>query len=155
MPKEWDGDRRVRGLRVRWYLPRKGLRGVVIVDGPEGSGLEAWFGDIPEFPEAWIAMRDPKISECMVQDGKKAGWIEYLTVHWKMRGKGLGSLILEVALEQLYRLEVDHVWLLVAPISDKWREALYNFYDQHGFERMEACGGSSDNVMRIRLDRIE
>lgn len=153
--KKWEFTKRRGNLKIYGYHPTPETpKGAVVVSGPDGSSLEAWFGPTPAFPDEWIEWRDQGTAACMNAAGGTAGWIEDLKVSRGMRGKGLGTALLEAALEELHELGVDHVWLFAGPESERWMAPLLRFYRRHGFDQaLPECGDK--RVMVLQLDRVE
>lgn len=152
MPK-WDFERTRDNLRIRGTYPVPGSpRGTLVVEGPSGAGLEAWFGPTPAFPDEWIEWRDPDTAECMRREDGNIGWIEFFRVPKHLRGRGVGAMILERALLELRALGVETVWLFAAPEAPQWKEFLTRFYKTHGFQVSPDCG-ENGNAMVLRFDR--
>jgi ribosomal protein S18 acetylase RimI-like enzyme len=76
--------------------------------------------------------------------GGKAAWLEDMVVHPAQRGKGVGSKLLQAAIE----LAQQQGCLRITLLTDHSNNAAIRFYQRHGFEE------SAMRPLRLALENI-
>ena len=110
--------------------------GIIQVTGEGHTFLDGIWGN-PKIVADWIKtspeVESPEAASCIAQNGRKAAWIDYIHVDPPLRGRGIGSKMLMLAMKYLKELHVGQVWLMAEPESGKDHERLIGFYQRHGF----------------------
>jgi GNAT superfamily N-acetyltransferase len=101
-----------------------------------GSPWRVWIMETPDGPVGTVWLQIVEKLPNPLAESESHGYVSSLFVREEARNRGVGSALLEAALDECARLDVDNVFLWPTPRSR-------SLYGRHGFE-------AADNMLVLR-----